>query len=224
MFSNRNSGESLFEIQQNDQNNAGTSNAGLATFFAGYSPTGAQDIVYGRADVSIAASFVGLYESSDVRGTDNQPAIKTKSLIYVGDGNVRPGRFRTLKWRTYGQNIPVARLAEMYLIRAETAVRAGQAATATADINLIRARSGASRKSTVTLSDVLLERQLELAFEGARVYDQKRNNEVIRPFIPATATSPAYPIINANDANTILPIPQREINNNANLTQNAGYN
>ena len=223
VFSNRNSAESLFEIQQNDQNNAGTSNAGLATFYAGYSPTGSQDIVYGRADISISTTFVGLYETSDVRGTDNQPAIKTKTLIYRGDGNVRPRVYRTLKWRTYGQNIPVVRLAEMYLIRAEAAVLAGQTASATADVNLIRARSGASTKSSVTLSDVLLERRLELAFEGFRLYDQKRNGEVIRPFIAATATSPAYPVINANDANTILPIPQREINNNSLLTQNSGY-
>lgn len=223
VFGNRNSAESLFEIQQNDQNNAGTSNAGLATFYAGYSPTGAQDVVYGRADISISASFVGLYEADDVRGTDDEPAIKTKTLIYRGDGNVRPDRYRTLKWRTYGQNIPVVRLAEMYLIRAEAAVRTGQTSAATSDINLIRARSGASTKSAVTLDDVLLERRLELAFEGFRVYDQKRNGEVVRPFIAATATSPSYPIINANDANVILPIPQREINNNSLLTQNSGY-
>jgi hypothetical protein len=226
VFSNRNSTESLFEIQQNDQNNAGTSNAGLATFFAGYSPTGAQDVMYGRADVSIAASFVRLYEPSDARGSDDSTAIKTKTLIYAGDGNRyprKPIRYRTLKWRTYGQNIPVVRLTEMYLIRAEAAVRAGQTAAATSDVNLIRVRSGASPKATVTIDDVLLERRLELAFEGFRVYDQKRNGEVIRPFIPATSTSPAYPIINANDPNTILPIPQREINNNTNLTQNPGY-
>ncbi|RZK19850.1 MAG: RagB/SusD family nutrient uptake outer membrane protein, partial [Hymenobacter sp.] len=202
VFSNRNSGESLFEIQQNDQNNAGTSNAGLATFFAGYSPTGAQDVLYGRADVSISASFVGLYEPSDTRGSDDSTAIKTKTLIYVGDGNRLPGRYRTLKWRTYGQNIPVVRLAEMYLIRAEAEVRAGQVAAATADVNVIRARSGASAITAVTINDVLLERQLELAFEGFRVYDLVRTGRVVGTL---PATSPKL----------ILPIPQREINNNS---------
>ncbi|MFC7667933.1 RagB/SusD family nutrient uptake outer membrane protein [Hymenobacter humi] len=34
VFTGRNTSESLFEIQQNDQNNAGTANAGLATHFA----------------------------------------------------------------------------------------------------------------------------------------------------------------------------------------------
>lgn len=210
VFSNRNSGESLFEIQQNDQNNAGTSNAGLATFFAGYSPTGAQDVLYGRADISISASFVGLYEPDDARGSDDSTAIKTKTLIYVGDGNRYPGRYRTLKWRTYGQNIPVVRLAEMYLIRAESEVRAGQTAAATADVNAIRARSGASAKTAVAIADVLLERQLELAFEGFRVYDLVRTGRAVGTL---PATSPKL----------VLPIPQREINNNSLLVQNSGY-
>jgi hypothetical protein len=210
VFSNRNSAESLFEIQQNDQNNAGTSNSGLATFYAGYSPTGAQDVVYGRADIAISPNFVGLYEPSDVRGSDDSTAIKTKTLIYSSDGNVRPGRYRTLKWRTYGQNIPVVRLAEMYLIRAEAEARAGQTSAATADVNLIRTRSGATPLTTATLNDVLLERQLELAFEGFRVYDLVRTGRAVGTL---PATSPKL----------ILPIPQREINNNSNLVQNQGY-
>ncbi|RZL01734.1 MAG: RagB/SusD family nutrient uptake outer membrane protein, partial [Hymenobacter sp.] len=217
IFANRNSPESLFEIQQNDQNNAGTSNDGLATYFAGYSPTGDQTVLYGRGDIYIQTSFVNLYGASDVRGTDGQPALTTQKLIYVGDGNSRTsGRYRTIKWRTYGQNIPVARLAEMYLIRAEADVRAGSTTSATADINLIRARSGATPYTTVTLANVLRERQLELAFEGFRIYDLKRVNATL----PATASSAA---VSANAPNLILPIPQREVNNNSLLTQNAGY-
>ncbi|MGI4863971.1 MAG: RagB/SusD family nutrient uptake outer membrane protein [Janthinobacterium lividum] len=212
VFANRNSGESLFEIQQNDQNNAGTSNDGLATYFAGYSPNGDQTILYGRGDVYIQPAFVSQYDVDDVRGTDTLSAITTKKLIYVSDGNNKTGRYRTIKWRTYGQNIPVARLAEMYLIRAEADVRGGTGgvASATADINLLRARSGAPTYTTVTLADVLQERQLELAFEGFRLHDLKRTGQAVGT---VAATSPTL----------ILPIPQREINNNSLLTQNAGY-
>ncbi|AMJ66759.1 RagB/SusD family nutrient uptake outer membrane protein [Hymenobacter sp. PAMC 26628] len=212
VFANRNSAESLFEIQQNDQNNAGTSNSGLATFFAGYSPNGDQGVLYGRGDVRVLPGFANLYGygSGDVRGTDSLSAITTKTLIYLSDGNNKAGRLRTLKWRTYGQNIPIIRLAEMYLTRAECDVRAGKAASALDDVNTIRARSGASIKPAVTLADVLLERQLELAFEGFRVHDLKRTGQ-------AVGTLPAdSPLL-------ILPIPQREINNNTNLKQNAGY-
>lgn len=215
VFANRNSAESLFEIQQNDQNNAGTANSGLATFFAGYSPTGDQSILYGRSDVQVSGAFAALYSPADVRGTDSLTILQTKKLIYLSDGNNRPNQLRTIKWRTYGQNIPIIRLAEMYLIRAECDIRAG--GSGLADLNLVRQRSGAAALAGATLANVLLERQLELAFEGFRLYDLKRTNGTVRA---ATSTSPA---ILANDPKEILPIPYQEINNNANLTQNPGY-
>ncbi|RZL11304.1 MAG: RagB/SusD family nutrient uptake outer membrane protein, partial [Hymenobacter sp.] len=137
-------------------------------------------------------------------------AITTKKLIYLSDGNNKANRLRTLKWRTYGQNIPIIRLAEMYLIRAEGAARAGNFTSAAQDVNLVRARSGASALTTVSVNDVLLERQLELAFEGFRVHDLKRTGRPVGT-------------IAASDPRLVLPIPQREINNNSLLTQNAGY-
>ncbi|RZK42615.1 MAG: RagB/SusD family nutrient uptake outer membrane protein [Hymenobacter sp.] len=243
VFANRNSGESLFEIQQNDQNNAGTSNDGLATYFAGYSPTGDQNVLYGRGDVYVsgvitlnsanphykkrfASNFTGfaaLYDSLDTRGPDTLTILSTKKLMYISDGNNKTGRLRTIKWRTYGQNIPVVRLAEMYLIRAEADVRAGNTTAALADVNRIRTRSGAIPLTTITLSNVLRERQLELAFEGFRLHDLKRVNAIVVPAAAATATTPATPAIFASDPRYVLPIPQREINNNSLLTQNPGY-
>ncbi len=220
VFANRNSAESLFEIQQNDQNNAGTANSGLATFFAGYSPTGDQGILYGRSDVEVDSTFAALYgppSGPDVRGTDYLPILQTKKLIYLSDGNNRAGQLRTIKWRTYGQNIPLIRLAEMYLVRAECDIRAGQSGDA--DINRVRQRSGAIALTKATLSDVLLERQLELAFEGVRLYDLKRTDGTVAPADPANN----IPAIKANDPLEILPIPYQEINNNSNLKQNPGY-
>jgi hypothetical protein len=243
VFANRNSGESLFEIQQNDQNNAGTSNDGLATYFAGYSPTGDQNILYGRGDVYVTgvitrtaanpyyrkrfasnfSGFAALYDSLDTRGPDTLTILSTKKLMYISDGNNKTGRLRTIKWRTYGQNIPVVRLAEMYLIRAEADVRAGNTTSALADVNRIRTRSGAIPLTTISLAAVLQERQLELAFEGFRIHDLKRVNAIVVPAVAATATAPATPAILASDPRYILPIPLREINNNSLLTQNAGY-
>ncbi|AMR28632.1 hypothetical protein A0257_17030 [Hymenobacter psoromatis] len=220
VFANRNSAESLFEIQQNDQNNAGTANSGLATFFAGYSPTGDQGILYGRSDVQVDSSFAALYgppTGPDVRGTDYLPILQTKKLIYLSDGNNRAGQLRTIKWRTYGQDIPLIRLAEMYLIRAECDIRAGKSGDA--DINLVRQRSRATPITGAALSDVLLERQLELAFEGFRLYDLKRTNGIIAAADPANN----IPAINANDPIEIMPIPYQEINTNTNLVQNPGY-
>ena len=203
VFANRNGSETLFEIQQNDQNNAGTSNDGLATYFA-------SDGGIGRGDVRILGGFSGLYEDTDVRGTDSLSASATRKLIYLGDG-ARAGRLRSIKYRTYGQNIPVIRLAEMYLIRAEADVRAGKITSALDDVNRIRARSGASVLTVVTLADVLRERQLELAFEGFHIHDLKR-----------TGTNPTATLAITNPL-LVLPIPQHDINLNANLVQNPGY-
>jgi len=108
--------------------------------------------------------------------------------------------------------VPVVRLAEMYLIRAETNLRLNTAVGATplADVNLIRARSKATALTSVDLAAILLERRLELAFEGQQLADVKRT--------AGTVGTTAY---NAN--NLVLPIPQREIDTNKNLVQNPGY-
>ena len=208
VFTGRNTSESLFEIQQNDQNNAGTSNAGLATHF---SSIGQQ----GRGDVRVLPAFADLYGTTDARGT--------ASLLYEGTGTNRPaGQFRTGKWIAFGQNIPVIRLAEMYLIRAEAAFRAGDVATALADVNRIRTRSNATplTAAQLTLANILRERQLELAFEGFRLHDLKRTGTNI--FVPAAGMNPATEVPITSDR-LVLPVPQREINVNPSLVQNPGY-
>lgn len=208
VFTGRNTSESLLEIQQNDQNNAGTANAGLATLF---SSIGQQ----GRGDVRVLPAFANLYDSTDARGT--------ASLLYEGTGTNRAaGQLRTGKWISFGQNIPVIRLAEMYLIRAEASFRAGDVASALADINRIRTRSSATPLTAdeLTLDAILRERQLELAFEGFRIHDLKRTGTNI--VVPAAGTNPSRVVPIISDI-LVLPIPQREIDVNPNLTQNPGY-
>ncbi|TGD78912.1 RagB/SusD family nutrient uptake outer membrane protein [Hymenobacter wooponensis] len=214
VFTNRNSSETLLEIQQNDQNNAGTSNSGLATLFASIGQLG-------RGDVRVLGSFAGQYEESDARGTDSLAFGSSRKLIYLGNG-ARAGALRTGKYSAYGQNIPIIRLAEMYLIRAEAAFRAGDVTTALADVNRVRTRSGATplTEAQLSLASILRERQLELAFEGFRIHDLKRTNTNI--LIPGANGSPAttYPITSDR---LVLPIPLREINVNTTLVQNPGY-
>ncbi|TGE10388.1 RagB/SusD family nutrient uptake outer membrane protein [Hymenobacter fodinae] len=206
VFTNRNSSETLLEIQQNDQNNAGTSNSGLATHFASIGQLG-------RGDIQVLPAFAAQYEPTDARGE--------AALLYVGTGT-RAGVLRSGKWTTYGQNIPVIRLAEMYLIRAEAAFRAGDTPAALADINRIRTRSGATPliATQLSLATILRERQLELAFEGFRIHDLKRTGTDI--FIPATGSNPATTFPITSDR-LVLPIPFRETNVNTTLVQNPGY-
>ncbi|RPD50306.1 RagB/SusD family nutrient uptake outer membrane protein [Hymenobacter sediminis] len=205
VFTNRNSSETLLEIQQNDQNNAGTANSGLATHFASIGQLG-------RADVAVEGYFAEMYELQDARGTDSLPPNRTRKLIYVGNG-ARAGALRSGKYTAYGQNIPVIRLAEMYLIRSEAAFRAGNKDAALLDVNRVRERSGATpiKAEDLTLDAILLERQLELAFEGFRIHDLKRTGKRVTSSEPITEDI------------LVLPIPQREINVNPLLQQNPGY-
>ena len=117
----------------------------------------------------------------------------------------------------YG-NVKLIRLAEMYLVRAEANFRAGTivGATPLADVNRIRTRAKLAPLATVALADILKERRLELAFEGFRLFDLKRNQE-------STIDPVSAAVIPWNAPRLVLPIPLREINANPNLEQNDYY-
>lgn len=201
VFSNRNNAatnvETLFEIQQNNQNNAGTANDGLATFYANILNAQA-----GRGDIDVSAVQRDLYEPTDVRRSE---------LIYSATG---PGRSALCsgKWTDPFANIPVIRLAEMYLVRAECNVRLNSTVGATplSDVNLIRVRSKATPLTSIDVAAVLNEKNLEFAYEGHRINDLKRTKRSTGNF--------------AFDApRLVMPIPQRELDANKSMVQNTGY-
>ena len=194
-FTNKFTNETIFELYNNDQNNAGTANDGLTTFYASLPGIG-------RSDVRILPAFAGLYEADDERNTQ---------LVYVGTGR-RPGQLQTGKWTTFGQNIPVIRLSEMFLTRAECNFRLGttEGSTPLSDVNVVRRRSRATELNDVTLDDIIKERALELCFEGSRIHDLKR----------LKLGSGAFPY---DDPKLVFPIPEREIRANSALEQNDGY-
>ncbi|MDQ6762728.1 MAG: RagB/SusD family nutrient uptake outer membrane protein [Bacteroidota bacterium] len=113
----------------------------------------------------------------------------------------------------YG-NVHTIRLAEMYLIRAEANFRQGTAVgdKPVNDINVIRNRVNlpSYTAAQLTLSKILLERRLELAFEGFALDDLKRLQGSVGN-------------LSWNSPRLIFPIPKRELNVNPNLTQNEGY-
>lgn len=144
-------------------------------------------------DIEVEPSHLALYDPTDAR------------YLAHYEGN---GATRTAKWRDQYKNIPVIRLAEMYLIRAECDVRAGNSADD--DYNATHTRAGLAPKTGVTLDDVLLERRLELAHEGHRIHDIKR--------LKGTVDG-----LNYDDPKLVFPIPAREIEANPKLSQNDGY-
>lgn len=152
----------------------------------------------GNPDISINDEHFDIYDDpNDERGT----------FFYETDRYIA-----TNKWKSQYANIPFIRLAEMYLIRAESNFRLNTevGATPTADINVLRNRANASEYNTVDLDIILKERQRELSFEGIALFDAKRLKRNVGD-IPY-------------DANRlVLPVPLREMDANPNLVQNPGY-
>ncbi len=127
-----------------------------------------------------------------------------------------------------GDNVPVIRLAEMYLIRAEAVARQGAASAAPAasveeDINIIRERANLDPVTLATnaaaLTEILAQRRLEFAFEGHRFMDLKRYGLTctVLNFCPANGTTPD------NSFRNLWPIPLQQIETNPNLVKNPGY-
>jgi hypothetical protein len=126
------------------------------------------------------------------------------------------------------------RFAEMYLNRAEANAKLGNAQAALDDVNLIRTRAGIPALTLAgiagagksALDVVLEERRLEFAFEGQRAYDLFRNNRSMVRNYPGTHALNNTPntiitqTIQPTDARVIFFVPQYEIDNNKNLTQN----
>ena len=160
-----------------------------------------------RAEINIQPQFLSLLAPGDTRAT-----------LYTAP-TATAGAF-TCKYDAQYGNVKLIRLDEMLLTRAEANFRAGGTpvgATPLADVNTVRTRAGLPVLTTVTLTDILRERRLELAFEGFRLGDLKRNQESTTD--PITAAPIAW-----NASRLVFPIPFRELNSNPLLVQNAGYN
>ena len=193
---NSNSSEDIFAIQQTSQSNSGTTNFGITTFYSG-DPEG-------RGEIQITPSHLNMYEASDDR----------KAFFYDGSSISGDNGKLTGKWRELYKAIPVLRLAEMYLTRAEANFRKGGTATGRApleDVNEIRRRAGLANLGSIANADVIVkERYIELAFEGERLFTVRRLKLSVNgnPF--------DFPKL-------ILPIPQREIDLGNALPQNPSY-
>lgn len=185
-----NSSEDIFAFQ----NNAQDSNHTLNLFYADQANGGRGQ------DISIEDGYLNLFDdATDSRG----------SFFYIGGNG---GARLTSKYTNQFANITLIRLAEMYLIRAEANLIEGTSTgdTPLNDVNRLRTRAGAGTLGFVDLNAILLERQLELGFEGFLVHDLRRTESNIgtRPY---------------NDNLSISPIPQEELNTNGDIDQNPGY-
>ena len=155
------------------------------------------------ADVNILDSFFDIFDD---------PNDERSTFFYEGSNTLS-----TLKWQNQFANVPFIRLAEMYLIRAESNFRENTTVGAApiADVNRLRARARATLFIALTLDDILDERKRELAFESFTLHDLKRLQESIVIRENSNNVELSY-----DSDRLILPIPQRELDANPELEPN----
>jgi hypothetical protein len=162
---------------------------------------GSEDVGGRGGDVEIRATYLNKF---------SDPNDERRNFNYINPDN---GRRLTSKFTNEFGDVPIIRLAEMLLIRAECNFRLGSSVGATPldDINALRTRAKAENFTSVSLPQILNERLLELAMEGFAIHDIKRTKSSI---------SAAYPW---NSDLLVFPIPLRETDTNKKITQNPGY-
>jgi starch-binding outer membrane protein, SusD/RagB family len=209
-----NSSEAIWQLQQNTSGN--TKNA-------------TQDgYLFVPSDSTIPPSFpltnelVQAFDSGDARKT-----FWVGFSVVGGDTLYYPTKYTlNADQAVTGQPAPqyfmVLRLAEQFLIRAESEAQTGNFVDATSDLNAIRNRAGLPNYDVSIqgplLSAILHERQVEFFLEwGNRWFDLIRSGQAISVLsqLPgkSSITTEAF----------VYPIPYSELVANPNLTQNKGY-
>ena len=199
-------GEVIFEIY-GSEGNSGHGNWDVIAYIL--SPDG-----YG--DVGASQDLLSLFEENDVRGklfrTHPDFGDALWSLKYPGkSGNLRE------------ENIPVLRLSEMYLIRAEAmfkgAIISGESAVG--DYNMIRTNRGLTAVASTSIQNIYDERRRELCFEGHILFDLARTQRGLTRTDYDGTNNQNVPF---PDYKWAAPIPLGETDANPNMQQNPNYN
>ena len=164
----------------------------------------------GSADVCATQDLIDMYEEGDVRAELYELSNGDNFVLkYKGKEGAVP---RSV-------NVPILRIAEMYLNRAE-AIANGAAisgVTARGDLQTIADKRGATVPDQFNTFD---ERRKELAFEGHIFYDYARCKKSIsrKDFDETKNQNISFP-----SYMWAMPIPKHEMEANPNMVQNPGY-
>jgi hypothetical protein len=217
-----NSTEDIFAIQQNLANNVGdrSSGFGLTAYFSSLTESGLGVYrPFSNTFTSDSWYNAPLFEDTDVRGsilTDADSATlssEVNTAYYKSIVDNFAGIVSTAKYMSSANVLPILRLAEIYLIRAEANYEntggAFVSAKALSDLNEIRTRAGISALSLTDFTDpeeffdsLAIERTREFMHEGMLLEDLKRWGGFI-----GRASNEYDPW----DDRFVLPIPQSEL-------------
>ena len=212
--------ESMFEINYTTPENIGV-NTSLQTTYTTLVELGNTSRTGGFGDLVPTNALLALLDAEkDGTGKvlDIRRQLYERGTTGRGTAEIECTKFFGRGGAVNLDNVPVIRISEMYLNRAEALANQGKDADALKDLNVIRTRAGlvaspATLTGAALLTEILNQRRIELAFEGHRFFDLKRLG---RDIVKATT-------IPFTDYRILAPLPVREIQTNANLKQNFGY-
>lgn len=154
-------------------------------------------------------------ENMDIGNDEIAKASGVRSIKYYPDRNAHPVD------RNSNNDVPVFRLADVILMKAEAILRGaaptavkGEVQTAVVLVNKIRTRAKAPQVGAITLDELLDERARELAWEGWRRNDLIRFGKFEDAWGFKTDADPNH---------RLYPIPNSERLLNPGLEQNQGY-
>jgi hypothetical protein len=180
--------------------------------------------INGYQDIYCSSQLAQLFTATDVR---------SQLLIYGftkgGSAAYLVNKYPNAE-NTDRDNPKVIRLAEVYLIAAESAARLGDNTDALVFVNeLATVRdpsfAGYTDVGPALIADIIQERRKELAFEGDRLYDMQRCGlDINRGTNAGAAAGDGISIPFPNDLR-VAPIPEQEILRNPTIAsqQNPGY-
>ena len=188
----------------------------------------------GWGGLRTTSAFVNKFEDSDVRGrfhtdghtleindlgnfTDGYAFIKYKNIKTDGTAGAHDNWVET--------DLPVYRLADVYLMYAEAHLRGGggNLATALGYVNQLRTRANASPVNFIDLDFILDERSRELSWEMTRRTDLIRYGKFTSAAYLWPWKGNAKDGIAVAEYRNLFPIPNNDMVVNPNLVQNPGY-
>ncbi|MCF6348544.1 MAG: RagB/SusD family nutrient uptake outer membrane protein [Flavobacteriaceae bacterium] len=199
------SSESIFELEFDNLDGLWAGISSLSGLFKPQ-PTG-------RGEGGPNLDIVNMYTANDVR---------KNWIIDIGGQNF-VNKYPDNDGALLNFTLPVVRLTEMYLVKAESHTGLDQFTEARDAINEITERANAPEITSSGLqlmNDILDERRRELAFEGHRFFDIKRLQLDIVRNDCSLLNNCTVPY---GDNLYAYPIPQQEIDVNPNMIQNTGY-
>ncbi len=216
-----NSSEDIFAIQQTLANNTGdrSSGTGITTYYSSLTESGLGNLGLTPFYLSNDLNNSPVFGDNDLRGTVDNTATTSTTSSQINTSfytnTLNPVLLSPAKYKRVDNVLPVIRLAEMYLTRAEAIFEQNTTVIdngALSDLNTIRTRAGLPALNAGDFGDsfefydsLVQERKRELFLEGHLLHDLRR----WRAFTGDTGVTIGFskdPL----DPELILPIPQTE--------------